>query len=284
MTKKLTILTLTFLLVFLSCEKDVFLNLADREGAYMIVEADIADDGRRQWVRLSWSTSYYDQNRGKPITGAKIQIRADENMIFNFSEFATDTLEGYYFNKKISSQVRGRQLKLTIENEGLTYTAQSRWKPLPGIDSVTLRLNTFSRLGFLPDTLYDVVVHFPEPAQRENFYLFNLYVNDTLKTVRPRSKGLLSDRNLENYVSLSVLNISKSDIREGDILTLEMRSISEEYFNFYTIFFFQTDLSGNPFAGAPPANIPTNLSQGARGFFQVSAIERKSIIYVPVIW
>jgi hypothetical protein len=281
--KRKLILKIVLLLFIYSCEKEVFLELADREGAFIIVEADITDDGSRQWLRLTRSTSYYDQSTGIPVTGANVTITTDDNRTFSFYESTLDTLAGYYFNNNISENIKGRNLNLNISKDSKTYTAKSTWNALPGLDSVNLQLNPFSQLGFLPDTLYDIIVHFPEIPNKDNFYLFNLYVNDTLRTSRPQSKGLLSDRNLENYVSLAVLNISKSNLRDRDVLTLEMRSISEEYFNFYSIFFFQTDLSGNPFAGAPPANIPTNISEGGRGFFQASAVERKSIEYRSVM-
>jgi hypothetical protein len=275
-------LILFFFLAFLiACEKDVVLDLADREGTFLIVEADLTDNGGRQWIKLTRSTSYYDQNAGLAVSDAKVIVRSDE-LEYNFYE-GVDSLAGYYFNNIISEQLTGQIMYLEIEHYGKKYTATSRWNPLPGLDSISIRLNIFSQLGFLPDTLYDILVHFTELPEKDNFYLFNLYVNDTLKTGRPRSKGLLSDRNLNDYVSLAVLNVNQKDIKPGDQLTVEMRSISEEYFNFYNIFFFQTDLSGNPFAGAPPANIPTNLSSGARGFFQISAVERKSIEFTPLI-
>jgi hypothetical protein len=275
-------ITIMLLLIFTftGCEKEVILDLADKTGAYIIVEANLTDDGTRQWIRLSNSSSYYDTGRGAPVTGARISIDNGEKE-FIFFENMTDSLAGYYFNDRVSNNMTNKNLELTITHNEQNYYATSSWKPLPVIDSVTMRINAFSQLGFRPDTLYDIVVHFEELTSTEDHYLFNLYVNDTLLTVRPRDKGLVSDINLTEYVSFAVQNINKNRIRVGDAITLEMRSISKENFEFYNVFFFQTDLSGNPFAGAPPANIPTNLSKGAKGFFQVSAVQRKTIIYDP---
>jgi hypothetical protein len=265
---------------FSACEKDVTLDLANQEGKYIIVDANITDDGFRQWIRLSLSTSYYSVSNGEGVTGARVSIRTD-SLEFIFNESQIDSLQGYYYNDVIPKHLENQSVTLTIEHQEKIITAESLWKPLPLIDSLTLRINPFSELGFTPDTIYDLLVHFEELTSPDDYYLFNLYVNDTLRTVRPGEKGLVEDENLEEYVSLPVLNINRADLKPGDKVMLEMRSISRENFEFYNVFFFQTDLSGNPFAGAPPANIPTNLSEGARGFFQVSSVKRKSIIFQP---
>lgn len=280
-TNKRTHIRMLFLLMaisLLSCEKDVILDLADTEGAYMIVESHIVNDGKAQWVRLSWSSSYYEVSSGEPVSGASVHI-ADETSSFGFEEWFPDSLPGYYFNDKIAQLLSETDYTLNISHDNKEFNASSKLNPVPLIDSVTLKLNPFSDLGINPDTVYDILAHFRDLPTEGNHYLFNLYVNDTLRTARPSDKALVSDENLEEYVSLAVLSINVDEVNPGDTLKLEIRSISKEMFDFYNVFFFQTDLSGNPFAGAPPANLPTNLSQGARGFFQVSLIHRKSVIF-----
>lgn len=282
--KNLLFLILLLPILFFSCEKDVVLDLADQEGAYVVVDADLTDGGYRQWIRLTSSTSYYNQLTNTGISGATVRVEntEDPSEVYQFFHAATDSLKGFYYHDRVTNNLQGKTMKLSIEYNNRTYTALSQWKPLPEIDSVSLRLNPFSQLGFFNDTIYDVMVHFRELPQPEDFYLFNLYVNDTLRTSRPSEKGLLSDENLNEYVSVSVISFNGKNVKEGDHLMVEMRSISKENYEFYNIFFFQTDLSGNPFAGAPPANIPTNLSAGARGFFQVSAVKKESIIFSPL--
>lgn len=266
------------LLVWTSCEKDVILDLSDVEGQYVIVEANITDGEEIQWVKLSYSSSYYDVTRGRGITDATVKIESGDD-IFVFEQWNSDTLPGYYYNTEIPQQLQEKVYELSIEVEGEKYTASSELMPVPSIDSLSIKINPFSELGFTQDTIYDIFVHFRDLPAQENYYLFNYAVNDTLRTPRPSDKALVSDENLEETVSLAIFNINREDIEDGDEIMLEIRSISKENFDFYNIFFTQTDLSGNPFAGAPPANIPTNLSAGARGFFQVSATGKKSIIF-----
>jgi hypothetical protein len=273
------LIILPFVLFLLSCEKDIILDLADVEGNFVIVDANITDAGGKQWIRLALSSSYYDISKGEAVSGASVIVEGGENS-FIFTESDQDSLKGYYFNDQITYFLEEGEYKLTIEVNDEFFTGISHFRPVPQLDSISLRINAFSQLGFFTDTLYDVLAHFEDLNTDDNYYLFDMFRNDTIITPRPADKGLVSDINLTEYVSLAVLNLNKRDLRHRDQVTLEIRSISRENFDFYSIFFFQTDLSGNPFAGAPPANIPTNMSQGAKGFFQVSATDRKTLLYI----
>ncbi len=274
---KLFTITVFFILI-VSCEKDVVLDLADEEGTFVVIEANLVNDGRKQWIRVSESSSYYESSFGKPVSDALVQVSDGQNS-FVFMESDVDTLAGYYYNNQISSSFTQTTYALEVNHQGNIYTATSEFRPVPSLDSVTVELSFFSQLGFGELDFYDVYVHFDEFEEEGDHYLFNMYVRDTLKTSRPNQKAVLSDETLQDYVSLSVLGFNEEEVFDDDKIVVEIRSISEENYNFYNIFFFQTDLSGNPFAGAPPANIPTNLSDGARGFFQVSSVHRDSIIF-----
>ncbi len=277
----LIIIALILLAGVTACEKDVILDLADIEGKYVIVEANLINDGSRQWIRLTRSSSYYDVTTGDAVQNASVIVRGN-NQSWVFSELLPDSLPGYYFNSEISFALVEATYELIIETaDEETFVAQSEFIPLPVLDSVTVKINPFSEFNFFDTTVYDVIAHFAHLPEIEEYYLFNLYINNKIRTPRPSDKAPVSDENLDPYTSFAVLSVNEDDIAPGDTLTLEMRSISKEKFDFYNVFFFQTDLSGNPFAGAPPANIPTNLSEGARGFFQISAVNRKTIIFQP---
>lgn len=272
MKREAVYLMIVFLQVLtVSCEKEVVLDLSDRQGLYLVVEANIDDVSSNQWIRLSRSSSYYEVSAGKPVSDAKVTITRDESdHVFNESH--VDSLAGYYINSTLANKLRYGTYRLTVEHEGRTYSAESEYKPVPDIDSVTIDLNFFSSSGLTSDTLYDINIHFRNLKGEVSYYLVDLYINRKLQTGKPSQKTVFSDQDLEDYVSYSVKTISQDDFDDGDMLGLALRSISREMYEFYQVFFFQTDLSGNPFAGAPPANIPTNLSEGAIGFFQVSSV------------
>ncbi|MFO7923101.1 MAG: DUF4249 domain-containing protein [Bacteroidales bacterium] len=262
-----------------SCEKEVTLDLADREGAYLIVEGNLDDASPEQWIRLSRSSSYYDVSTGSPVENAFVTVN-DGDKDYVFAESSTDSLRGYYFNREIGGELKESEYYLTIVHDDNIYTGQSEFRPVPDIDSITFELNFFSRLGFTDDTLYDVYIHFSELPLPGDHYLVDIDINGRLQTGRPSEKTVFSDEDLEEYVSLSVRTINGDNLEQGDTITMKLRSISKEQYEFYQVFFFQTDLSGNPFAGAPPANIPTNMSEGAHGFFQVSSVSPATVEFI----
>ena len=277
------LVSVVLLLATLACEKDVILDLADSQGKYIIVDANITNNGNRQWINLFNSSSYYDATRGLPVTNASVTIQTDSES-FQFQHSTIDSLKGYYYNDKISRELIAGDYQLIIETPDELITGRSLLRPVPVLDSVTIKINPFSQLGFFDDTIYDIFAHFRFLQQPDDFFLFNLFINDSLATPRPSDKSIIPAESLEEYVSLAIFNFNKNNFNKGDTISMEIRSISEENFEFYNVFFFQTDLSGNPFAGAPPANIPTNLSQGARGFFQVSSVNNQSVIYNGLDW
>ncbi len=267
----LILLVGVFPVIFTSCEKEVILDLSDMEGEYLIVEGNIDDQSPEQWIRLTGSSSYYDVTTGLPVSNASVTV-TDGTTDYVFTESSVDTLRGYYYNDKIGNEFSGGTYHLTIEHEGEIYTAQSEFRPVPVIDSITVGINFFSDIGLTEDKLYDIYIHFDNRPGKGDYYLADFFINGRLQTARPTQKTIFSDEDLEEYVSRSVKTVNGNDLENGDIFSVELRSISSDKYDFYFIFLFQTNLSGNPFAGAPPANIPTNLSEGARGFFQVSSV------------
>ena len=65
----------------------------------------------------------------------------------------------------------------------------------------------------------------------------------------------------------------------GDTVEFEINGITEEYYNFIIQAQTETFMSAPLFSG-PPANIITNISNGALGFFTAYSIDR-AIKIVP---
>jgi hypothetical protein len=124
-----------------------------------------------------------------------------------------------------------------------------------------------------------VLVHFRELPTPDDYYLFNLYINGNIKTWRPSLKVVTSKKPGRICHLFYFKSQTRMRLKKGMSFKLEMRSISKENYEFYNAFFFKPIFQAIPSAGAPPANIPTNISNGARGFFQVSSVSRKSIVF-----
>ena len=59
-------------------------------------------------------------------------------------------------------------------------------------------------------------------------------------------------------------------------VTVEMHSISRKYYDFLVAIALETEFNGDLFSG-PPANIPSNISNGGLGFFIASAVTTEYI-------
>lgn len=265
------------LYLFVGCEKDVVLDLADQQGQFIVIEANIDDTDSLQFVRVTRTSSYYDTTQPPPVTNANVSISGEQGT-YIFEHSTIDSLAGYYFNDQINEVLQPGDYTLSVEVDNQQFTAVSTYKPVIEIDSITFEMSIFSQLGFTEVDNYNLIIHFQELPTDGDFYMFNFYSRDTLRTRSPNNRTVTDDESFEDYVSISIESFSVDVVEPGDEVGIQVKSISEENFDFHNVFFTQTDLSGNPFAGAPPANIPTNISNGAKGFFQVSA---ESSLFVP---
>jgi hypothetical protein len=275
--KSAIILTsLLTMLLLISCETDALLDLPGHSDQFIIVEANVDDLYGIQKVRLYRSSSFYDTIKGYPVSNAYVLV-SDGIQSYVFDEDPWDLMKGFYNNHVIGENLRqGIIYHLTISDGSGSYTARSELRPVPAIDSVTISLNVLCTIGIVTQKIYDVFIHFNNLGGL-NYYLINLYVNDKLITTTPAQKTVVCDRGMDGHVSVFGGMIRKTALTDGDLVTAELKSISRQKYEFYTSFFNQTELSGNPFAGAPPANIPTNMSRGALGFFQVSSVSKASV-------
>ena len=111
----------------------------------------------------------------------------------------------------------------------------------------------------------------------DDYYLWRYFINgklitDTLEKTTFASDEIVNGNYLYNFEMGFI-----TDGATGDTLTVETNSITKDYYNFIISFFYETKWSSAPFAG-PPANIKTNIDNGAVGYFNTEARTRISII------
>lgn len=287
--KKFSIIFLALVALLSGCQDDIDLELKDDQSGIMVVEAFLRNISTREAIKLTRTTSYYDSEPEELVTGALVTITEDNGSPFQLKESTNPDSLGYYIKPANFSMKIGSAYTLTISIDDEIYTAVSELKPIPNIDSMEVFYNDIQFLfasEFVPiapvDTIYDINITYTELPQKGDVYLFKYYVNDTLASFYPRDYVYFDDEFLNGEVTGSVQQFPKIQADYGDKITIEMLSISPELATFYEVLFNQTDLSGNLFASSPPANVPTNISNGARGNFQVSQPTYKSTIFKPL--
>lgn len=120
-------------------------------------------------------------------------------------------------------------------------------------------------------------------APSSEFYRFDLYRNEHFITQK-LSKWLVTDDQFFNGIYAKGIVVSYLDqssdnekLISGDTLTVELKSISREYYFF--IQDAQAELRGsNPLFSGPGANVGGNISNGAIGFFAAYTLSKANAI------
>jgi len=279
------ILSLVVLISFMySCTEIVDIEL-DSTYTRLVVYGTVTTDSIHHEVELTTTTDYFFSEAPPQVDNATVTVS------FNGS---TVTLQpsperpGTYFFPEAVRGVPGVQYDLLIEDvdidqDGIseTYSAST---VMPGI----LPPDSISVQKFISPFFsgYQVAIWSPDPPGA-NYYNFKLWRNNELLNKRLSDYTVQPDDLFQdNYIPglpIGFLNDDDEDevVLPGDTVTLELNSIREEYYNFITE--AQNEIFGNnPLFSGPPANVSTNLENGAVGIFTAYSIERVSkIIPVP---
>jgi hypothetical protein len=171
--------------------------------------------------------------------------------------------------------VVGRTYTLSVEVNGQTYAAEDELFAVTAIDKLEYRINEDeAEEPEEEEKVYEVLVFAKEPQETKDFYLFKFYRNDSLKfdseTDIYYSDDELLSENIDGVPSPNFYGI-------GDKAKVEAYSLTRQGFVFYADLQKLINNDGGLF-NSPPANCRTNLTNGALGFFQVSALNTRDII------
>ena len=287
--KKLINIFLIFSATIIGCEAPIDLELNNSETGVIVIEALLRNVNKKDFVKITKTTSFYNNEGEDFVSGASVVLEGNGTS-YNLIESSHPDSLGYYIKPNNLSFNNGETYTLTVIAEGETYTATSTMNYLPGIDSMEIYYDDiqfiFASEAFQiapEDTSYNIELTYQEDGELGDGYLFKYYVNDSLASVNPRDFVFFDDEFLiEGPVTGAAQSFTKAVAQYGDTITIEMLSIHPDFITFYEVLFNQTDLSGNLFASSPPANVPTNFSNGARGFFQVADVNYKTKIFKPL--
>ncbi len=264
------------LILFSACTERIPLEFGSTYSR-LCVESIITTDTMVQKVVLKQSRSY-DVNRSpNALTGAKVTIN-DGFTNFLFKESADSP--GVYMSTNEFFGVQGRTYRLRIENVDIdqngemeVYNASSTMQYVMPLDSITL--------FYRSDRKYTELNCWSQEPEGKNWYVFRAMKNGKLANDTASNwfyqKDDLFNGHYTNGITCQFLRDEKANEKPelGDNITLEVCAVNEDYFNFLNALRSETRLQGNPFGG-PPANLPTNVSGKAVGFFATFAISRAS--------
>ncbi len=274
MKTRITIAIAT-LLAFVQCTERIDLDLNKNENQRLVVDGWITSIARPQTVRLTLTTDYFQNEAAPKATGATVSI-TDGSITFPL----TENEPGLYQTAANVAGEPGKTYTLEIEYDGATYTASSFMRPAPPIDSINYAIDEDELDNPDEDNdgklWHELFFYAQEPAGEGDHYYFKTYLNGDSKSDTLRNNGFVSDDGVDGSY-IGGISYDYVEVADGDSVAAEMLTISKEAYEYFNAVMLETDWRGGIF-DSPPANIPTNISNGALGFFSASAISQSHVI------
>ena len=290
-----SVIALLFIAMISSCTEDTTIDT--KNSAYVpVIYGTITNQDVRQQIQVSSSSAYFDKETNKRIAKAIVTLKEDSGMVSKSYVLAQDSVgSGIYATKDPMMGKPGWNYRLSVvmdfDNDGSDeeYTAECNMPKALKVDSCNISKKKVGEY-----TLYALNISAQDDGDVDNYYMGKYSINGVW--YNKISKYIaFNDLSLNGeYVkNLSVWNFndvadkskfSDDDAKDmifmspGDSMVVEFSNISKAYFNFINECTSQKNGS-NPMFGGPPANISTNISNGARGFFTaygVSVVSAKA--------
>jgi hypothetical protein len=244
-----------------SCEKEITLDLEPTQSKY-VIEAVITNDINIQTVKINKSVNFYDSNNYPAVSNAIVKVTENGNPPITFTEVSPGI---YQANNFIG--VPGRSYSLSIIIDNLEYFATSTMPLTVPFTEITFEENAFNPPG--QETNYVVTPLFSDPSIIQNFYRFNLTVNN----IKDKGFFTLNDDLIngeENSFGLSSTD-EDNTIKMGSQVTIEMIGIDKNVYNYFYV------LEQNSDSQNTPNNPKTNISRNVLGYFSAQNMQVRTI-------
>jgi hypothetical protein len=251
-------------LVATSCTEEIDIELNDEDNQRLVVDGWITDQQKAHEVKLTLTTSYFHNEAAPTVSGANVTISDGIN-----TYVLTEEDPGIYRTAPTVQGVPGRDYTLTIDYNSETYTAVTYMDDVTAIDSVTYELHEYDPGEFH----YDLHLFTQEEPGVGDYYLWKLFVNGQSKTDTLSEVTFVEDQLVDgSYIyDWNFTYLDEDDLALGDTLYVEQHSLSEEANDAFIAIMLETDWRGGIF-DSPPSNVPSNISNGALGFFNATAV------------
>lgn len=232
-------------------------------------------------------------DQAEPITDATVIITDDKGQCDTLKYTIIDVYgeeyedgyynQGFYATQKLKG-IPGRTYSLEITWNNKKYTSSSYMQPVPKIENLGYK-SVYSEVK--KESHYVPTLTFVDPKDEINYYLIQT-IDITYSRFWAISTlwnySIFSDTFLGGKVTdLEISNGSTPRgidfypvLNEGDRVYLALSSVSKEAYDYYKVLLQQFENDGGAYKPTP-STPPGNISNGALGLFQVSAVSEKTI-------
>lgn len=260
-----------------SCTEVVEIELNAGVNNRLVVEGGITTETKAHCIRLTRSTAYFRREPAPVVNNAKVTLRCDGDLPVQLMQNQTT---GDYQTPDDFTGKTGCNYMLEIElQNGESYSASTTIPKAPEVDSLHLSKMFYSR--FREEYGYVVYLFAKEKPGKGDCYMWEYLLNDTLQSDTIREKVFVDDTQVEGqYVhNFDIFWIPNNSVMlDTNVVTVKSYCITSDYYNFLVALLSETDWNG-PYSG-PPANIPSNISNGALGCFYGADVKTKDILLI----
>ena len=268
MQKLLTYLLLILLLT--SCEEQTDWNLQPGTNDFIIVDGIITNELKVQSIILSKPVAYLNE-QPQPVNNATILVSSNQ-LSYTFHEDALHP--GTYLSDKAFAGLKNRTYTLLITSGSKVYSSKAVLAA--AVDFVFLRY-----LKNENEKKYRIIwvanaFHPERPAMYE--IQLDWSVAPGYENVNPDScKAKLFYYTLPTLDVSEIFapNLEKLTFPPGTVITERKYALTDEHAAFIRAVLLENTWQGG-FFNTASANIPTNISEGAKGFFGACGVVEKS--------
>lgn len=260
------------LITLTSCfEERIELDYNQNENKKVIITGWITDLDEPQFISVENTVNYLGENVPDPISDAVVSI-SDSQSSYELAHQEN----GKYFLPTNWTATIGETYTLTVVYDGNTYTSSHKMRACPEIENFFIR-----EVEDISDTdsihIYESIFSFQEiPGEGDAYYGID-YVegttdNDTLFNGQFTNDDFVDGEYFED------IDISDYDrlFKIGDKVVLDIFSIGFESSEYLVD--IQTEVFRGGLFDTPPANVRTNISGGALGYFIASGANRETLV------
>jgi ribosomal protein S6 len=257
----------------------------------MVVYGYITNEFVQQYVRLTSSAPFFEQESNQDVEDADVRLHSSEGKDYRFEYRG----HGYYVSIQRFSGKPGVTYNLDInvdfdrdgevENYGATTTMPAT------VEADSVEIVEIDIMGYRH---YSLNLYMQDPPEA-NYYLFKFFINDTLTNDFLREL-IISDDHTYNGSYIDGASIIYFEDAENE----EVQEMNEEYENMYLVthgdrvrfqviniekgyYDFIRECKAerrgeNPFFGGPPSNITTNITNNGIGYFSSYYVQEKEVV------
>jgi hypothetical protein len=273
---RVVLINVFLLIVLVSCEEAFVLDI-EQTPEKIVIEGLITDRPEYQSIKVTRSAGFYETGKTPRVTDAVVHITDDLGVDFAFVHNPREHADsmGIYIPLFPFAGEIGRTYYMTVIVDDQTYEASDILTSGIPIDSLAFEENTDEAEDpEIDGRFYEVLLFATEPQDEENYYLFKFYRNDSLRFANDTDIYFSDDELLAENIDGIPAPIYYS---MGDTAVVEAFSITRPAYVYYSDLATLINGDAGGMFGPVPSSPRSNISNGALGLFQVSAVVAKGI-------